>query len=592
MSLKPGYHLGPYEIIVQIGAGGMGEVYRARDTKLNRFVAIKILPSAFADDADRLRRFELEAQTAGGLNHPNIVAVYDFGRHDQAVYVATELLEGETLRQRIISPIPVRRGLEYAIQTARGLAAAHAKGITHRDIKPENLFITSEGFVKILDFGLAKLTTSNATEKTSAPTMPLETDPGVVMGTAGYMSPEQIRGGAIDPRSDIFSLGAVLYEMLASKRAFSGGTSIETMSAILKEEPADLPDSVPPALDRIVRRCLEKKPEQRFESARDLAFALESISSASGKEKPIPRGPSHRKRLWIGWAAAVVIAVGITAFFAGRSSQPESSLRFHALTFRRGFIITAHVANDGKTVVYSAAWDGKPQELFSTQESSPESRPLGIKNAYPVAISKKGEIALILSADPRVTESAGTLARVPVSGGAPREVLDDVFEADWSPDGANFAVVRGAPSGQVVEYPIGNKVYETLGFIQFLSVSPKGDLIALVDAPLSGDYVGSPVIIDTHGNKKSVPQGRWVMDGLGWSPDQSGVLFAAWQNGASSTSIYKLDLHGSVRRLQELPGQYLLTDVAPDGRLLLIYQTPINAMPFRRAGASAETNLY
>lgn len=206
MPLIPGTHLGPYEILASIGAGGMGEVYRARDARLKRFVAVKILPSEFADDADRLRRFEQEAQTAGSLNHPNVVAVYDFGRHDDSVYVVTELLVGETLRMRMATPIPVRKAIDYAVQVARGLAAAHAKGITHRDIKPENLFITGDGFLKILDFGLAKLNVPSAAEKTSAPTLALTTDPGVVMGTASYMSPEQVRGAAIDVRSDILAL--------------------------------------------------------------------------------------------------------------------------------------------------------------------------------------------------------------------------------------------------------------------------------------------------------------------------------------------------------------------------------------------------
>ena len=295
MALVAGDKLGPYEIIAPLGAGGMGEVYRAQDSRLNRQVAVKVLPPAFAEDMDRLRRFEREAQAAGSLNHPNIVAVYDFGRHENSVYVVTELLEGETLRARMQeSAVPVRKAVEYAVQVCRGLAAAHAKAITHRDIKPENLFLNTDGFVKILDFGLAKVAPSAGAEKTSAPTAAMETDPGVVMGTVAYMSPEQVRGQAVDQGSDIFSLGVVLYELIAGRRPFVGASTVDTMSAILKEDAADLPETTPPVLGRIVQRCLEKKPEDRFESARDLGFALESVSGSSSREKVAPGKPPRK----------------------------------------------------------------------------------------------------------------------------------------------------------------------------------------------------------------------------------------------------------------------------------------------------------
>ncbi|MFZ0279272.1 MAG: serine/threonine-protein kinase, partial [Candidatus Sulfotelmatobacter sp.] len=286
MNLTSGARLGPYEIVSPLGAGGMGEVYRARDTRLKREVAIKVLPPAFSLDGDRLRRFEQEALATAALNHPNILAVFDIGTYEGSPYVVSELLEGETLRERLRGgAIVVRKTLDYALQIAHGLAAAHEKGIIHRDLKPENLFLTKDGRVKILDFGLAKLTQPDSGTHTSMPTQTQATEAGVVMGTAGYMSPEQVRGTAVDPRSDIFSFGAILYEMLSGKRAFHGETAADTMSAILREEPPELNEtnrSVSPALERMVQHCLEKNPEQRFHSASDIAFDLEHLTGVSG----------------------------------------------------------------------------------------------------------------------------------------------------------------------------------------------------------------------------------------------------------------------------------------------------------------------
>src|SRR5271167_517123 len=288
MALSSGTKLGPYEIHSLLGAGGMGEVYRARDTRLGRDVAIKVLPEALANDADRLRRFEQEARTIAALNHPNILGIHDIGVHDGAPFLVSEFLEGQTLREKLVSgPLPARRMIEYALGIAHGLAAAHEKGIVHRDLKPENVFVTRDGQVKILDFGLAKLARTESGPAGAVldnPTLNSATTPGVVLGTVGYMSPEQVRGQAADHRSDIFALGAMLYEMLAGGRAFHRETSAETMTAILKDDPPEFADPghrVPPGLDRIVRRCLEKAPEQRFQSARDLAFALESVSGVS-----------------------------------------------------------------------------------------------------------------------------------------------------------------------------------------------------------------------------------------------------------------------------------------------------------------------
>src|ERR1700735_3971025 len=284
MVLTGGIKLGPYEIHTLLGAGGMGEVYRARDTRLDRTVAIKVLPAAFARDPERLRRFQQEAQAIAALNHPNILAIHDFGEHEGSPYIVTEFLEGETLRERLRpGAMIVRKAIESAELIARGLAAAHDKGIVHRDLKPENIFITRDGRMKILDFGLSKLVRPESTA--DAATLASQTEPGVMLGTVGYMSPEQVKGQNADQRSDLFSFGAILYEILSGNRAFHGETSVETMSAILREDPPDLTATnqiVPPLLERIVRHCLEKNPEERFQSARDVAFALGNLSGSSG----------------------------------------------------------------------------------------------------------------------------------------------------------------------------------------------------------------------------------------------------------------------------------------------------------------------
>src|SRR5437870_13079830 len=286
MMISPDKKLGPYEIIAPLGAGGMGEVYRARDTRLGRDVAVKVLPSTLSADADRLHRFEQEACAAGALNHPNILVIHHIDTHEGATYIVSELLEGETLRKRMSgTAMAQRRVIDYASQIAHGLAAAHEKGIVHRDLKPDNIFITKDGRVKILDFGLAKLTQPDGSQsQTEIPTRRVDTNPGVVMGTVGYMSPEQVKGRRVDHRSDIFSFGAILYEMLSGRHAFHGESTADTMSAILKEDPPELSDTnktVSPALERLVNHCLEKNPEARFHSASHLAFALEAISGTS-----------------------------------------------------------------------------------------------------------------------------------------------------------------------------------------------------------------------------------------------------------------------------------------------------------------------
>jgi serine/threonine protein kinase len=444
-ALAPGTLLGPYEIVALIGAGGMGAVYRARDPRLDRDVAVKVLLSAVATDPDRLARFEIEARAVGRLEHPNVLVVYDVGRHGAIPYLVTELLEGETLGGRLkAGSLPVRKAVEYAAQIARGLAAAHAKGIIHRDLKPDNLFITTDDRIKILDFGLAKLAVPLA-EAPTAPTAP-QTDAGIVLGTAGYMSPEQVRGETLDARTDIFSLGAVTHEMLGGTRPFARGTSVETMNAILKDDAPELPPAVHPGLDRIVRRCLEKRREDRFHSAHDLGLALEAQSMTGDRTSSIaslssPRIWTRRRAIGLGASGLGLLALGAGAtILVDRRAAPSPSYR--RLTFRRGLIRSARFAPDAQTILYGALWDGEACRIHSVRGDSPESRPLDLAQANLLAVSSKGEIAMALGSHFEGIHTYGTLARVPLAGGAPREILEDVKFADWSPDGSELAIVR------------------------------------------------------------------------------------------------------------------------------------------------------
>ena len=496
--LIAGTKLGPYEIVAPLGAGGMGEVYRARDPRLGREVAIKVVPESFASDPNRLRRFEQEARAVGALNHPNILSVHDRGVQNGTHYIVTELLDGATLREKLSSgPLPPRRATEYAMQIAQGLAAAHDTGFVHRDVKPENLFITKAGRVKILDFGLAKqgvTATRGGADELALPTA--QTSAGVVLGTVAYMSPEQVRGETIDHRTDIFAFGVVLYEMLTGQCAFHRNSSAETMAAILKEDPPEIANTgeqqISPTLQRIVHRCLEKDAGQRFQSTKDLNFALESTTSSTGAAQV--SAASHAKPS-NGWRTASLtlglLLLGAVALVVlgvlSRVPQPE----YKQITFRRGPIDAARFAREGQAVVYSAAWDHPPAKLYTSRADGTEARSLDLAGDL-AAVSRSGELAIV--------SDKGTLERGPLIGGAPREVLDNVISADWSPDGNRLAVARVENGKCRLEYPIGKPLYETIGVITHLRISPQGDAIAFMDHPLEGDDRGSVMLLDLMGN--------------------------------------------------------------------------------------------
>jgi serine/threonine protein kinase/Tol biopolymer transport system component len=577
MTLVSGTKLGPFEIQAPLGAGGMGEVYRASDTRLGREVAIKVLPESFASDADRLRRFEQEARAIAALNHPNILAVHDIGVQDGIRYIVTELLEGRSLREQLNDgALPLRKALDYAKQISDGLAAAHSRGIVHRDLKPENIFSTREGRVKILDFGLAKQGLpqgAHAEATMNGATMPdVHTEPGMVMGTVGYMSPEQVRGAPADHRSDVFALGAILYEMLSSRRAFKCDTTAETMTAILKQDPPVLTGTnaaISPGLERIVHRCLEKEPAQRFQSASDLGFALESLSGTTSTA--IAPGQAPRALTWSRAAVAALVLAALLAGWVARSviNPRRANPSFHQVSYRRGTVYSARMSSDGKTVVYSAAWDGKPVQLYVASNEFPESRPLDVKQSVLLSVSSSGELAILTGAKPLDHfEFQGTLSTMPMGGGAPREILQGVTAADWAPDGQSLAVVGFVSGKYRLEYPIGKILFETAGSITQPRVSRDGKMVAFLYHPIRQDDRGGVMVVDAAAKARMLSDGWESEEGLAWGAAGDEVWFSAVK-ASNNLTLHATTLSGKTRDVFAGPGGTRVFDIAPDGRLLV-----------------------
>jgi Tol biopolymer transport system component len=544
--LAAGTCLGPYEIAGLLGAGGMGQVYRARDRRLERDVALKVLPPWSVSDPGAQSRFEIEARAAAAINHRNVMTIHDVGSHEGAPFVVCELVDGRPLGERL----PVARALELARQIAAGLAAAHERGIVHRDLKPANLLVTRDGVVKILDFGLAK--------RVAAPAGEGHSQTGAVIGTAGYMSPEQIRAQPIDHRSDLFSLGVVLYQMLSGELPFTGPSAVERMAATLERDPPPIP-GMPPGVARVLHHCLEKDPERRYQDARDLAFAL---AAPDGPVTP-PRRSRRLLALAGGAAAIAALAAGIgMAARARDEARPRAVPRFRPLTLRTGLVTSAKFSRDGNSVVYSAMWEGARHELFLTRPDAIEARPLGMPDTRVLSISIRGDMALLRG------ERPGTLAQAPLGGGAPRDLAEDVIDADWMPDGRTLAALRLVDGRETFELPLGTPIHQGGGPYNLLRVSPDGTRLAFFDRTPAGHDVA---VLDRAGRKTTLSRG-WDVGGIGglaWSPRGDEIVFAATRGHDGPPALRAVTLQGRERELAHAPQHLWLRDLLPDGRALV-----------------------
>ncbi len=606
MSISPGTRLGPYEVLSPIGAGGMGEVYRARDSRLGRDVAIKVLPAELASNEERLKRFEKEARSASALSHPNIVTVFDIGTTDGISWMAMERVDGDTLRKILAGgAMPLKKLLACGSQIAEGLAKAHTTGIVHRDLKPENVMVTREGIVKILDFGLAKLTLPSAEsgELTHSPTVSAATEAGVVLGTVGYMSPEQALGQALDFRSDQFALGAILYEMSTGRRAFARPSAPETMTAIIREEPVPLATAAPETplpLRWIVERCLAKDPEERYASTkdltRDLARLKDGLSEASLSGTAAVAAPAPRRslRTVVGAAGAAALVLGAAIGVVATRKPPPGPTLYRPLTFHRGSLGGARFAPDGKTILYSAAWEGKPPQMFSTRLDSTESTALPFPSADLLSISAAGKLAILVL---HGSDSAA-IAEASMAGGAPRELVaanpPDALQfaqpvADWLPGEDRLAVVR---DGQL-EFPVGKVLVPRSATTQVtgLRFSPDGRQIAYIE--FQGRLSHALGIVDLSGKKRILSAGWEIISSIAWHPGTGEIWFSARKLGAGIgvVALHAISTSGAERLVAQTPQLLIVQDIARDGRVLARSDDWPETMMCLPPGASREINL-
>ncbi|HSE46722.1 MAG TPA: serine/threonine-protein kinase, partial [Gemmatimonadales bacterium] len=518
------------------------------------------------------QRFEREARAVATLSHPNICSVFDVGQHEGIEFLVMEYLEGETLATRLTrGPLPIREALQHGIALTQALAAAHEAGLIHRDVKPANIMLTKGG-AKLLDFGLAKGRSDSDPAADTEVRRDTLTQTGTLLGTLQYMAPEQLEGREADQRSDLFGVGGVLYEMFSGRRPFAADTDAAAIGKILHavpDDPLDDPSPTATALNRIVHRCLEKDPADRFQSAKDLGFVLDASARGLVTEShhlPVPARPH--------WHIPVVTVAALIAlpasFLIGRWFAPaREPMSFQQVTWRHGSVLAGRFAPDGQAVIYGAAWEGSPREVFIHHPGSPESRPLGILNAELLAISSKGELAVgeRLDYSNSLVPSASTLARVSLSGGAPRAVLDGVTSADWSPDGTSLAVARRTPSGMTLEYPIGAPLYQTTGWIGYIKVSRDGRMVAFIDFP-ERQRSGRISVVDRTGTVTHLTQDLFRPRGLAWSHNTEEVWFT-FQDAAGGSPIQAVARDGTSRVVERLPGWAVLHDIAPDGTILV-----------------------
>lgn len=560
-----GATIGRFKVESQIGSGGMGVVYSAVDSETNQPAALKVLSIASAADPERRKRFLAEAKTAAALNHPNIVKIHDSGTFEwngqQTQYIAMERVEGETLDRLIQRGLTHQQALDYGLQVASALDAAHRAGVVHRDLKPANIMVSPAGHVKVLDFGLAKvmLDTAEATAETVSVRTALTID-GTIVGTVSYMSPEQAEGKPVDARSDIFSFGAVLYEMISGRRAFPGESRIATLSAVLLKEPAPL--ETDPALFDLIQRCLRKDPAARYQSILDVQTELSRIRS---RGKRATAGWSRRTGLAAIGGAAAGLAGGM--ILGPRWIRPPSPA-LSRLTFRRGDVMNAQFGPGG-SVIYSGAWDGQPARLFVAQPGVREARPLDLPPAEIASVSPGGEMLILTG-----VSGAWTLSRVPIAGGAPRPIYEEVAGAGWSPTGDSIAVVRRVGGSHQLEYPAGRARASMYRAALNPRVSPDGTKVAVVETErYLGDYSVAVYDVSRNAGRRVVSEGWRMLGGMEWSPDGTEI----WMGGArpgGSPVLSGIRLNGTERVVYRWPGWLQIYDAGSDGGLLL---GPINS---------------
>ncbi len=579
MTLATGLRLGPYEIVAPLGVGGMGEVYKARDTRLGRDVAIKVLPTHLSANPEVRARFDREARAISQLNNPHICSLHDVGRQDDIDYLVMEYLEGETLAARLTKgPLPLGEVLRHGIEIANALDCAHRSGIVHRDLKPGNIMLIKSG-AKLMDFGLARPTrlspVAGALSESPTGSRPITAE-GTIIGTFQYMAPEQLEGKETDARTDLWALGCALYEMATGKHAFEGTSQASLIAAILKEEPppiSKLQPLSPPALERIIKRCLQKEPDERFQWAGDLAFDLEGMAGAApspvvGSLPPVSRCLSTAAIVGVCIAAAL-LASGI--FLAGRLTvrRPEPPT-FTRLTFQRGSIGNARFTPDGKGVLYSAAWDGGAPQVFEARTDLSKTRSLDLSGVSLQSVSRTGDLALRKQVEPWAW-TYGALSVVPESRSAPRDLLEDVSCADWSPDGSTLAVVRHIGGEDRLEMAPGRVLARTSGWFGDVRVSPDGRRIAFNEHAALYDDRGSVAVVDTAGRKTTVTSEFSSLLGLAWRQDGREIWFTA-QAGSIRRDLYAVTVEGRLRNIARFPSSVVVYDMAPDGRVLLLSQ--------------------
>ena len=619
MVFEPGSYLGPYLLQAQIGVGGMGVVYRALDAKLDRQVAIKVLPASMAEDPARVARFQREARAVAALSHPNVLGIFDFGQVGNTVYAVMELLEGENLRERLRGgALPTRKALDLAAQVALGLAAAHGKGILHRDIKPENVFLCKDGQVKLLDFGLAKVLPRwnpvhatpdeqlTAMEATSTALVPIPfpgpgampgsgTQAGFVVGTLGYMSPEQIRGEELDARSDIFSFGVMLYELLSGQRAFRRDTAALTLEAILNEEAPELRSTkgaLSPVLESIVAHCLEKRPEARFQSARDIAFALQHLDTTTLGGPMVPARPSPWRLSWRQGLGAV-LALGVVLALGALGFRQAPVPVFHKVNASQGTLESAFFGPDGRTIFYSARIQGRKPELFVLLPDSEGPKPLGVQDALLLGVSATSELALLKNPARRFGGAySGLLAQTPGGGGSVKEILEDVCDAAW--DGRTMALLAMDDQGTLrVEFPSGHTVLQEQGsacVIKCLRLG--GDKLALIRSDNNAgrsfvETVGRTGVRKTLFTKEGDSLAQ-TLTGLAWGPGGE-LWFSEWEG--DQTSLWILPRHGGRRLVWRGEGAKQLLDVSAAGQVLLASQLVRRGVFLQKDGVTRELSI-